>query len=439
MSQTRTLALVLLLALAAEAWADMPRGTGGQTGDGSTAFTGLAGTPEANLFVGAASTAIPIEVPPGRRLVTPRLALVYNSQAGPSPYGYGWDLPLGRVQRSTKRGLGGCTEPHQNDYVLVLPGSTVECTLDANQNCQPKVQEAFLRIKLTANPEPGTSGTTWEVWDKTGLHYYFGTKPGSKMGKDPSSSNACSVHSWSLTAIEDPNGNRMDITYDGSDTSGTPHPMTVQYGKNAAAGMSNHLFEVRFSWSSIPDGKDRVVNGLGGAKAQITKLLSSIEVRYLDPVTPRLIRSYALTYDAEDERVARRSFLLQVMLRDGTGQPLRNVAAQPASAVFAYDEHTPTNGRLGFGDPHYDLAPGAPAGGTPDYWGLRRTESDAGNNQYGRIDVLDLNGDGRIDHVGADEGPCAPTRWTVYPGEAEGGGFSATHTCWYLPPRARRR
>src|SRR5574337_1161813 len=56
------------------------------TGDKPSAFTGLAQAPEANLFVGASSTSIPIDVPPGRKILTPKLALSYNSSGGPSPY-----------------------------------------------------------------------------------------------------------------------------------------------------------------------------------------------------------------------------------------------------------------------------------------------------------------------------------------------------------------
>jgi len=74
--------------------AQVSQGNGSQTGDGSTTFTGLAQAPEANLFAGTAGTSIPIQVPPGRKNLTPQLALGYNSNGGPSPYGYGWDLPL---------------------------------------------------------------------------------------------------------------------------------------------------------------------------------------------------------------------------------------------------------------------------------------------------------------------------------------------------------
>lgn len=100
--------LMLANARPALAGSNPSSGDGSQTGDGSTAYTGLAQAPEANLFVGGAATAIPILVPPGRRSMTPSLALNYASGGGPSPYGHGWDLPLPRIQRATKHGALLC-------------------------------------------------------------------------------------------------------------------------------------------------------------------------------------------------------------------------------------------------------------------------------------------------------------------------------------------
>lgn len=50
--------ITLLLVLAARAAADTGTAMGDRGGEGSTAFTGLAQAPEANLFTGASGTAI---------------------------------------------------------------------------------------------------------------------------------------------------------------------------------------------------------------------------------------------------------------------------------------------------------------------------------------------------------------------------------------------
>ena len=48
---------------------------GADTGDSGGAFSGLADTPAADLYSGAATTRIPITVPAGRGNATPNLAL----------------------------------------------------------------------------------------------------------------------------------------------------------------------------------------------------------------------------------------------------------------------------------------------------------------------------------------------------------------------------
>lgn len=108
-------AVVVLLSGAARADTTSSRGDRG--GEGSTPFTGLVQWPEATLFTGGLSMSVPIEVPSGRKAMTPQLALQYSNSGGPSPYGHGWDLPLGRIQRSTKWGVPTCSN-HPTDFVL---------------------------------------------------------------------------------------------------------------------------------------------------------------------------------------------------------------------------------------------------------------------------------------------------------------------------------
>jgi hypothetical protein len=62
----RVVLVILILTLRAPARADTGSALGDRAGEGSTAFTGLAHAPEANLFTGALTTAVTIDVPPGR-------------------------------------------------------------------------------------------------------------------------------------------------------------------------------------------------------------------------------------------------------------------------------------------------------------------------------------------------------------------------------------
>jgi hypothetical protein len=73
-------------------------------------------------FTGAAHLTYPILVPPGRGGVAPNISLMYNSYQSKGWMGVGWNLDMGAIQRSTKRGLNYSA----NDYVSIKSGSASE-------------------------------------------------------------------------------------------------------------------------------------------------------------------------------------------------------------------------------------------------------------------------------------------------------------------------
>lgn len=352
------LVILSILTVAGLAAAQAPRGLGANTGDASTPFTGLASAPEASLFVGAATTSIPIEVPPGRKNLTPKLALTYNSGGGPSAYGYGWDLPLGKVQRSTKHGLLSCTDTeYRDDFVLALPGANVECTLnESDWRCYPAIEESFLRIQYT------NTNNQWDVWDKSGLHYVFGLTSDARSGSDTSSlftagssgADCTYTYSWGLSKIEDPNGNILEISYIKFGYMSYPHQ--IDYGGNSAAGKA-HLFQVNFVWSSPRPAGDAITNSMGGFPATLTKLLSRIEVNYL--VDGSRVCSYLLQYEFQTDapdRIGRQSFLSAVTLFAKNDQALARADGLAAQTKFLYQQNDQSSGRFGFGSVQYSFS-----------------------------------------------------------------------------------
>ena len=184
---------------------------------GHSNFSGLAQAPEANLFVGSAVTSIDIELPPGRKNLTPSLQLKYSSEGGPSAYGHGWDLPLGKIQRCTKHGVLNCIDAtYRQDFTLLLPTGTIECTLDEQNHgkpyrlCHPHVEEAYFRIQYFEQ------SNDWVVFHKSGTRYHFGGDITAKTGPDTrtlfnesSGTTPCGyTFAWHLDQIEDPNGKR---------------------------------------------------------------------------------------------------------------------------------------------------------------------------------------------------------------------------------------
>jgi hypothetical protein len=131
---------------------------------------------------------VPIEVPPGRGAMTPSLALTYNSNVRQTAFGYGWDLPLGKIQRCLKRGVPSCHDPtYRNDFVLELPTGTVECKLATGGRCHALVEESFLRIEYRP------AENAWQVLDRDGNRYTFGGEP-ARTGRTSGRSSSRRFH-----------------------------------------------------------------------------------------------------------------------------------------------------------------------------------------------------------------------------------------------------
>ncbi|HMA46877.1 MAG TPA: SpvB/TcaC N-terminal domain-containing protein, partial [Frankiaceae bacterium] len=401
--------LVVLLAslvfTAALAHADTGSSLGDHDGEGSTAFTGLAQAPEANLFTGSLTTGIALEVPPGRGGMTPQIALQYSSGGGPGPFGHGWDLPLGRIERSSAWGTPRCTGAHTDDFVLVLPTGAAELVRESSGSpyFRPKVEEAWIRAEQRA------AENQWVVVDRSGRTYTFGdvdsarvatSTPATLMSQSGGRCDFTAV--WALTRVEDPNGNRMEIAW--SKIFNTLYPVTVRWGANAAAGVP-HVYVVRF----LPEWRpalDRQVSYRLGVATRLVWRLYEIDVELEAPGPGTPVRSYALHYD--DAGGGYQSLLAAVGV---SGRPTQHFVYAPG--VSGHQPVATTIAR----------PPGA-------YDRLRVANDSLEVSQS----VLDMNGDGILDLVRSDDAPASS--WAVYWGAVDAGGgfgFQSTPIAWQAP------
>jgi RHS repeat-associated protein len=422
---------ILLAALLAHPFVSVatpPGPSGANTGDGSTPFTGLALAPEANLFAGAASVSIPLEVPPGRGGLTPNLALTYNSSARRSPYGYGWDLPLGTIQRCLKHGVPSCSDPtHRNEFVLSLPTGTVECTLGPDNRCLPRLEESFLRI------EHDGADNRWDVWDRDGRKYTFGNVAEARTGSDvgslfqdeiPASGGQTYVpcrytFSWALTRVEDTNGNVLTIAY--VKAKEILYPQAIHYGGNSLGGLEP-VFSIDFGWESYTEPGP--VQAIAGFPAEISKRLRHIEVSYQGS----LVRRYEFAYHPLFTSDRELQFLRDVKLSSAAG-PLLNAAQQPARTTFLYRRDQPAFG--------FALGVSSPSVSVDEPWRLRIENQSSFSAGIVR-DIFDINGDAIPDLV--DMSQC--NSWSFYPGSSA--GFAGEPTtwafsgCWFIRRRDTR-
>lgn len=166
--------------------------------------TGLyAGGPSENSSTGAATYSVPIAVPPGRGGISPNLAITYNSYQGNGWLGVGFLLDMGAIQRSTKT-QGGITYSMNDQFVAVANGSmsNLVARSDWGPNCyENQIEGAFLNYCFN------TSTGGWQVKDKGGTIYYYGTSASSQQ------QNSYGTYKWLLDRVVDRNGNYMTVEY----------------------------------------------------------------------------------------------------------------------------------------------------------------------------------------------------------------------------------
>src|SRR5688572_28156054 len=164
----------------------------------------------------------------GAEMATPNLNLVYSSSAGGAgPYGEGWSLAVGSIERSGKWGVPRCMVSDgfdaTDEFVLSLNGSAIELvTYGAGPNgstaYRSRTDQSFLEaFRRTDN--------SWEVFDRSGMRYQFGTTAESRRTR----TGGCGFTSiWGLTQMKDPNNNVVDVAYRTGEN--TLSLDTVQYG-----------------------------------------------------------------------------------------------------------------------------------------------------------------------------------------------------------------
>lgn len=393
---------------------------GAQTsGGGQGQFTAVGSAPEANFFSGSMSMSVPIDIPPGRDNTTPSLALTYASGSGPGVFGYGWNLPLGSIESSTKTGQPRCAGPDTRNFVISMSGSSVELIYDrvdqttGEEIYVPRVDEAFLEARAHRNDNQ------WTVHDRKGMTYRFGHNPSARVFRkhdefylwDEPVAECAFTSVWALEQIEDPNGNIVDFSYVKDE--GTLYPDEIRYGANPlTAGLTEHPFMVKFLRTprTYP-----VEQSHRGTRERMNEIIERIEVFYKtekalsggDPEAAwRFVRAYQLDHEdaAEYGRTIVRSIADDHTPGAGSIDSLLPVPTFTyAEQGMHYAASTP------YAHPRSDLG-----------YSFR----DNGWTQT-RRSLLDINGDGFSDLV---ESFGNGSHWNVYPGTVQ--GISATPFAW---------
>ncbi len=188
------------------------------TPTGSSAEVGITdGQLEVSLS-GAATYSLPIKVPPGINGVVPNIALSYNSQAGNSSAGYGWDISgLSTIMRipSTKFHDGNVsTIKYSIDDHYALDGQRliVKNGTSGAYGRDGTIYETenFSNVKITSYGAQGSNGDIGPAYFKVeypdGSRAYYGYIAGN-------SSNSLSQIHFALTYWENAQGIRISYFY----------------------------------------------------------------------------------------------------------------------------------------------------------------------------------------------------------------------------------
>jgi hypothetical protein len=318
---------------------------------------------------GAAEYSIPLRVPPGIAAMEPRLALVYNSQAGNGLLGVGWDLEgfseITRCPRTMAQdGVRGAVSYDANDRYC-LDGQrlmAVSGTYGADGAEYRTERESF--TKVISYGTAGNGPAWFKAWTKAGQIMEYGNTADSRIEAQGKST----VRTWAVGKISDIKGNYLTISYVEDNGNGDHRPGRLDYTGNAAAGLTASS-SVQLDYQNRPDIVSLYV---GGSVIRAQKRLTSVKTY----AGTALIKNYRLDYVATDPAAPwRRSQLASV-------SECVDIAGSTclAPTVVQWQPESP---------PQWIASPGF----TPP----ALVQSDPSNDLGVRF--VDLNGDGRVDVV----------------------------------------
>jgi RHS repeat-associated protein len=199
------------------------------------------GAPSVETALGLPSVVYPIDVPPGRRGMAPAIALRYSSTLAHGPAGYGFDLALGSVERSTR--LGPPRYDNTDTFVLLIDGQSFDLLpIDGGSTRFRTVIDSGWLLERTGPGPFGAGSTFWVARGGDGRRYRFGA--------DATGTSQVDNFKWGLDRVEDTAGNVMTIAWQASGA--YLFPTRIDYAAHPATGLAA-TNRVEFCWERRGD------------------------------------------------------------------------------------------------------------------------------------------------------------------------------------------
>jgi len=302
---------------------------------GVASGTNIAGAGTPDLFTGAMSYSVPINVPPGRAGMNPIVAMTYRSDRGNGWLGVGWDLSVGSITRNTKFGLNY----NGDDYVLDINGAMVELvytgTVNSYREYRAKIEGAFFRVQQIPHATQ-PNAIYWKVTGRAGKIYIFGGGEGNDFyyyrQSKPGFYTTDTTYRWYLTSIADTRGNMVEYQY-GLPTGelysnhGQYYLKSILY--TSKPGLKSPSNTINFYVT--PRSDDVVTSYTLGYPVKTAYKLATIDITANNGINR--VRTYKLSYTTSPS--TKRSLLSNLWQygKDASVDPNTGLAGAPASST----------------------------------------------------------------------------------------------------------
>ncbi len=195
---------------------------------GGGAIRGIGEKFTANPVTGTGSMSVPIATSSGRSGFGPQISLTYDSGAGNSPFGLGWNLSLPSITRKTDKGLPQYCDAEESD-VFILSGAedmvpalveqgglwvrepvsnrTIGTSTYKIRRYRPRIEGLFARIERWTDAQ-GISH--WRAISKDNITTLYGYTEASRIF-DPADEKR--IFSWLICESYDDKGNVIVYEY----------------------------------------------------------------------------------------------------------------------------------------------------------------------------------------------------------------------------------
>lgn len=279
-----------------------------------------------NEFTGTFSNAYSIDLPPGNGLVTPSLAISYNSMKANGNCGVGWSLDIPFIERQGKDNSMPTFNDTEDKFVLHIGGAQNELIKNSDGTYSTEYENflkiekiSFGEIKIRIGSPYGydiwVENYGWKITDLNGNILTFGNPyNNSSFGYRYFFSR------WYLNAIEDLNGNQAVYNYNKINSS--PYISSIYWGRNIKIdtlsnafqiGIDHYKYSIDFEYQPRSDSVFSYKDGVG-IPFTIGGKLKNIYVKNKGHV----LWSYNLNYKLSS--FSKRSLLTSIEKKSPNGQ-----------------------------------------------------------------------------------------------------------------------